>query len=114
MEEADHRRGIKMSAELYEFAKRFAAGGLPAEEFADPFMERWKQERDASTSIGDLDDVSERLSSIFCLADLYNPMADRKDYELDEDGLRGAVSRVLYSGSDQVQPVIRSGNIGAR
>jgi hypothetical protein len=103
-----------MSAQLYEFAKRFAAGGLSAEEFADPFMERWKQERDASTGLGDLDDVSERLSSIFCLADLYNPMPDRKEYELDADGLRGAVSRVLSSGSDQVQPVIGSGNAGVR
>ena len=103
-----------MSAQLYEFAKSFAAGGLPAEEFADPFMERWKQERDASTSLGDLDDVSERLSSIFCLADLYNPRADRKEYELNEEDLRGAVSTVLSSGPKQAQPVIRSGSAGAR
>jgi hypothetical protein len=103
-----------MSAQLYEFAKSFAAGGMPAEEFADPFMERWKQERDASMNSGDLDDVSERLSSIFCLADLYNPKADRKDYELDDEDLRGAVGRVLSSGPNQAQPVIRSGRAGAR
>jgi hypothetical protein len=102
-----------MSIQLYEFAKRFAAGGVAAEDFADPFMEWWKRERDASTVLGDPDDVSERLSSIFCMADLYNPMADRKEYELDADGLRGAVSKILCSGSSPVQAV-RSGNSGAR
>ena len=101
-----------MSTLLYEFAKRFAAGAVPAEEFADPFMEWWKRERDTSTSLVDPDDVSERLSSIFCLADLYNPTADRKEYELDEDGLRGAVSEILGRRPGPVQGV-RSGNAGA-
>ena len=112
MDEANQRRGIEMSTQLYEFAKRFAAGAVATKEFADPFMDRWKRERDTSTCLGDSDDVSECLSSIFCLADLYNPMADRKEYELDEDGLRRAVSEILGRKPDLVQGV-RSGNAGA-
>jgi hypothetical protein len=110
---ANSALATKMSAQLYEFAKRLAAGGVSAEEFADPFIERWKQERDASSSLGDLDDMSERMSSIFCMADLYNPVADRKEYELDGDGLRSAVSEILCGRSNPVQTV-RSGNSGAR
>ena len=86
-----------MSGQLYEFARRFAASEIPAEAFADPFMERWKQERDSApdTALTDSDAVSESLSTIFCLADLYNPEAEREEYELDESGLRSEVRKVL-------------------
>ena len=86
-----------MSGQLYEFARRFAAGEIPAGAFADPFMERWKQERDSApdTARTDSDEVSESLSTIFCLADLYNPEAEREGYELDESGLRSEVRKVL-------------------
>ena len=88
-----------MTIQLYEFAKRFVAGEIPADDFADPFMEKWKRERDAVSDIGDSDEISERLSSIFCLADLYNPNADREDYELDESALRSEVRKKLWPGS---------------
>lgn len=86
-----------MSDQLYEFARRFAAGEIPAEAFADPFMERWKQERDSApdADVRDSDEVSESLSTIFCLADLYNPEAEREEYELDESGLRSEVRKAL-------------------
>jgi len=86
-----------VSGQLYEFAKRFAAGEIPAEAFADPFMERWKQERDSApdTDVRDSDEVSESLSTIFCLADLYNPEGEREEYELDESGLRSEVRKAL-------------------
>ncbi len=86
-----------MSGQLYEFAKRFAAGEIPAEAFADPFMERWKQERDSAPNmdVRDSDEVSECLSTIFCLADLYNPEAEREDYELGESRLRFEVRNAL-------------------
>jgi Bacterial self-protective colicin-like immunity len=86
-----------VSGQLYEFAKRFAAGEIPAEAFADPFMERWKQERDSApdTDVRDSDEVSESLSTIFCLADLFNPEEEREEYELDESGLRSEVRKAL-------------------
>ena len=37
-------------------------------------------------------DLSVCLSSIFCLADLYNPNFDKAEYELDENDLRAGVS----------------------
>lgn len=40
--------------------------------------------------------TSENLSSIFCLADLYNPHDDREDYEFSEDKLRDEVRRLIY------------------
>jgi Bacterial self-protective colicin-like immunity len=84
-----------MSKQLLDFARRFALGQLSADEFADTFIERWKQERDAPGGPNDSDEVSERLSSIFCLADLYNPAGDRKEYELDEPKLRMEVRRMI-------------------
>jgi hypothetical protein len=72
-----------VNGQLYEFAKRFAAGEIPAEAFADTFMERWKQERNSAPNmeVRDSDEVSESLSTICCLADLYNPEPEREEYE---------------------------------
>jgi hypothetical protein len=86
-----------MSRALYEFAKRFADGEIRADVFADAFIERWKQQRDSGPHprAEDDDEMSERLSTIFCLADLYNPEADRADYELDEFRLRSEVRKAL-------------------
>lgn len=84
-----------MSSQLHDFAMEFATGEISAEEFVDPFMERWRRERDSGGLADDPDEVSERLSSIFCLADLYNPEADRAGYELDESGLRSEIRRLM-------------------
>jgi hypothetical protein len=84
-----------MSTELYAFAEQFAIGQIPADNFADEFITRWKEERDAGMLTKDTPEASERLSSIFCVADLYNPDPDRKDYELDELQLRERVKTLM-------------------
>ena len=81
-----------MSITLYKFAQSFVSGRLSAEKFVDSFQEMWKIERDDGLLSEDEDRLSEALSSIFCLADLYNPDDDREDYELDENQLREEVS----------------------
>ena len=43
----------------------------------------------------DDDNVSECASSIFVLADCYNPDFDRRESELDEDGLKREVKATL-------------------
>ncbi len=88
-----------MSIALYKFAGSFADGRLSAEKFADSYQELWKIERDTGLLIEDPDDLSEILSSIFCLADLFNPDVDREEYELDESALRVQVLEKLNSVS---------------
>ncbi|UTZ29660.1 colicin immunity protein [Vibrio campbellii] len=84
-----------MSVTLLAMAQSFCKERLNAEQFVDAYIEVWKFERDAG--IADKDDavLSECLSSIFCLADLYNPEEDRSDYELDECTLRYEVIKLI-------------------
>jgi hypothetical protein len=74
---------------------KFVAEEIPAGDFANQFIEQWKQERDSVKDMPDADELSECLSSIFCLADLYNPEEEREDYELDEQELRYEVRKVI-------------------
>jgi hypothetical protein len=84
-----------MSQSLLEFAKQFARGRLRADDFTAAFMERWKQERDSRAACNDPPYVSECLSTVFCLADLYNSDNDREPYELDEAALRERVGEAV-------------------
>ncbi|MDQ0125830.1 hypothetical protein J2W17_004800 [Pseudomonas lini] len=84
-----------MSLELINFAKQFVAGDLSAGTFADPYISKWSDERDANKLKDDDDNVSECASSIFVLADCYNPDFDRRESELDEDGLKCEVKATL-------------------
>jgi len=91
----NYRWSVKVSKQLLEFARQFAIGEVSADDFADSFMKRWKQERDAGGTLLDSDEVSECLSTIFCFADLYNPEAGREEYELDETKLRYEIRKVM-------------------
>lgn len=84
-----------MSADLLEFAKQFAETKMSAELFADEYVRRWKQERDDRTLLRDAPSLSETLSSIFCLADLFDPGPDRREYALDEEAWRTRVRSML-------------------
>ncbi|HEX3656250.1 MAG TPA: colicin immunity domain-containing protein [Pirellulales bacterium] len=84
-----------MSAELLRFATRFATGDIAAGDSVNTYIERWKSERDGGECKQDNDAISECLSSIFCVADLYEPSESRKDYELSEAGLRERVNGFL-------------------
>lgn len=84
-----------MTITLLEFVRRFDSGRLSADDFANAYMELWKIEGDSGKLQHYPGSVDECLSSTFCVADLYNPDSDREEYELDEDGLRAQVKKLL-------------------
>lgn len=84
-----------MSMELLESVRQFVDGNVSAEIFADSFMERWKRERDTGITFKDCDRLSECLSTVFCLADLYNPASGRATYELDDARLREEIGKCI-------------------
>ena len=84
-----------MSQKLITFAKSFINGDLSAENFADPYIEMWRTERNNNLLTIDGRDVDEASSTIFCLADCFNPESDREEYEFDEIQLRKEVESTL-------------------
>jgi hypothetical protein len=86
-----------MSLNLLEIARKLTEGDLSPEDFIEKFSIQWREERDSGSTLLDPDDLSEKLSTIFCLADLYNPDEDREDYEYDEHQLRAEVENILAS-----------------
>ncbi|MCO4857949.1 colicin immunity domain-containing protein [Herbaspirillum sp. WGmk3] len=84
-----------MSEKLLASAKTYLNNESNSERFVSDFIEQWKRERDSGESRLDSPKVSEVLSSIFCLTDLFNPDDDRESYELDEDKLRNEIRKLM-------------------
>ncbi|EHI9271109.1 colicin immunity protein [Vibrio vulnificus] len=84
-----------MSITVLALAKSFSTERLSADEFSNAYMELWKFERDSNLLQEDESSLSECLSSIFCMADLYNPEPDREEYELDEEQFRVKVVELI-------------------
>jgi hypothetical protein len=84
-----------MNIDLLEFARRFAAGDISADEFSDTFIDRWREEGEDDVYKAEHYELGGRLASIFCLADLYNPDSNRAPYELDESRLREEVRKLV-------------------
>ncbi|MBT0624930.1 colicin immunity protein [Pseudomonas fluorescens] len=84
-----------MSKNLIEFAKHFVNSAIDADTFAASYMTMWKGERDAGLLTTDGEKVDEASSTIFSLADCYNPESDRDEYELDELQLREKIRNTL-------------------
>ncbi|MBT0720773.1 colicin immunity protein [Tatumella sp. TA1] len=80
-----------MSNLILDFAKSFTEERLSANAFAEAYIELWRIERDNKNILNYEERVSECLSSIFCLADLYNPDSDKDDYELNDEQLRDKI-----------------------
>lgn len=74
-----------MSITLLNFAKSFVNGRLEPYVFAESYIKFYRIERD----LKQLDDsqLSAILSSIFCIADMYNPNQNKEDYEFDDKQL---------------------------
>ena len=94
------RRIPKMSKKLLEYVDRFLRGDIPLNEFVDNYVDDWRAERDSDDLLADDPITSEKLSSIFCIVDLYNPDDDREEYELNETRLREEVQKVFEGISD--------------
>lgn len=84
-----------MSENLLMFVEDFLVTESNAEIFANEFIKRWKKERDSGLALSDNPQLSEVLSSTFCLADMFNPDKDRESYELDEHKLRAEIMKLI-------------------
>jgi hypothetical protein len=86
-----------MSKQLLDSVQRFLRRETPVDLFVAAYIDAWRAERDSNEILLDDPITSEKLSSFFCLVDLYNPEDDREDYEFDEDRLRAETQKV-YDG----------------
>lgn len=86
---------IAMSVELLDCSRQFVCGKIETGKFVDTFTEKWRHERDLGLLEVDPPNINSALSTIFCLVDLYNPEADREEYELDSAELLNRVANVL-------------------
>ena len=84
-----------MSITILMFARSFVNERIEADVFAEAYMELWKIEGRNNILQKDPSLMSECLSSIFCLADMYSPDDDRDAHELDADQLRAAVEELV-------------------
>lgn len=84
-----------MSLTVLALAKSFVSERLSADQFSDAYIEIWKFEGESGLLQKDEPKLNGCLSSIFCLADLYNPEPDREEYELDENQLREKISELI-------------------
>lgn len=84
-----------MSKRLLDSVERFLRGETPVDVFVDAYADQWRAERDSDELLADDPIASEKLSSFFCLVDLYNPDDDRDDYEYDEERLRLEMQKVF-------------------
>lgn len=84
-----------MSHDLLQFAKEFVVGNISADEFVGLYQEKWKAERDKGLLAKDETELNEKLSTLFCLADQYNPDQDRHYSEFDADELKKRASDLL-------------------
>ncbi len=73
-----------MSQQLLDSVGRFLREEIPVAEFVDAYVDAWRAERDSGEILKDDPITSEKLSSIFCVVDMYNPDDDREEYEFDE------------------------------
>ncbi|MBA4823311.1 colicin immunity domain-containing protein [Pantoea ananatis] len=81
---------------LLDFSKSFVDGRLSADVFSEAYIELWRIERDNKNILNYDVKISENLSSIFCLADMYNPDDDREDYEFSEEQLRDEIRKLIF------------------
>lgn len=86
-----------MSQSLKNYIDSFISKDINADYFADAYMMKWKIERDSNLLVQDDDNLSELLSSVFCIADMYNPDDDREEYEFNEEQLRHEINKLIIT-----------------
>jgi hypothetical protein len=84
-----------MSKQLFEFVDAFLDDQLSAKDFAEQYQQAWKAEGANKLLLLDSPQDSEKLSSIFCLADLHNPDPNRADYEFDDQMLKYEIKKLI-------------------
>ena len=84
-----------MSLTILKFARSLINGRIAPQVFVEAYIELYRIERDNNLLIKDEDSISGCLSTIFCLADLYNPASDRDEYDLDDRQLIEQIEQEL-------------------
>ena len=84
-----------MSQKLLAFARTFTDDQISAVDFADPYQMLWKAEGENGDLQKDNAQDSQKCSTIFCLAEQFNPDDDRDKDEFDADELKARVRAVL-------------------
>ena len=84
-----------MSQQLFESVCDFLNNDKNSSEFSDSFIHHWKNERDNGLLSLDDPEISEILSSIFCLSDLFNATEDREEYELSASDFRKEILKLF-------------------
>ncbi|WP_240332608.1 colicin immunity domain-containing protein [Pseudomonas viridiflava] len=72
-------------------------GRITAKIFSEAYIELWKIERDKNILLLDEPSLSECLSSVYCVADMYEPDEPRESYELNVEMLRSEVATLILS-----------------
>lgn len=84
-----------MSVKLIELAKELVNLRMSADDFETQFLSVWRDEGNAGILAEDSKDVGECAAELFILADCYTAAPDRRESELDEQGLRKEVKATL-------------------
>lgn len=84
-----------MSQALKNYIDSFIAKDIPANYFASGYMVKWKAERNNNLLAKDNEKLSELLSSVFCLADMYNPGDTRDGYEFNDEQLWNEANKLM-------------------
>lgn len=84
-----------MSLYLKNYIDSFLTKEITVDEFAGNYISKWRQERNDGLLGKDEDNLSELLSSAFCVVDMYNPGDDREQYEFDENKLRDEINKLM-------------------
>ena len=84
-----------MSEKLINLAKKLVSSQLTADDFESQFFKLWREEGKSGQLAKDSKNVGECASEIFILADCYTAVPDRRESELDSDGLKKEVKATL-------------------
>ena len=84
-----------MSKSLLLLATAFLENKIEPKVFAEEYMAEWRRQRDSEGVRLAVPQINEALSTIFCMADMFNPNPDREEYEFDETRLRKEVGQVM-------------------
>lgn len=80
---------------LIELAKQLVSSEITAAYYELEYLAIWREEGKAGLLAQDPKTLGECASTLFILADCYNPDPDRHDSELDEEGLKQEVEATL-------------------
>ncbi|MFC3946369.1 colicin immunity domain-containing protein [Serratia entomophila] len=84
-----------MSMKLIEIARDLVSSKLTADDFELQFFTIWREESDSGQLAKDSQHVGECASELFILADCYTSQSNRRESELDADGLKKEVKDTL-------------------